>query len=187
MKCVIAFGYRITRLRYSSKETWYQHACCSFKILVWRLHYVFNILMGTCYVHAHIRQIVGCVYPQMLHSFLNKLFNDYYEYSLCMFRSILELIVLLKDCSCAVACNISFPIVWCAIVLLAIEYPLTSSRLACQLVKAGKKIYYLLILFVNVDSLILNSWSVGIDMHNQCLTGDKTMNPRKSKFYELSY
>ena len=38
------------------------------------------------------------------------------KYYLCMFQSILELIVLLKSCLCAVACSISCPIVWCAII-----------------------------------------------------------------------
>ena len=33
-----------------------------------------------------------------------------------MFQSIIESIVLLKNCSCAVVYSISFPIVWCAIV-----------------------------------------------------------------------
>ena len=114
---------RVWHVQYSSKATWYLHACCSLKIVRWRLHHAFNIWMGPCYIRAHIRQIVGHLYPPTLHSFLNKLFNETlisnvytwwtYEYCLCMFQSILESNILLKNCSHAVACSISFLVVWC--------------------------------------------------------------------------
>ena len=56
-------------LWYSSKATWYLHACCRLKILGWRLHHMFNIWMGACYARTRTRQIIGCVHPQMFHLF----------------------------------------------------------------------------------------------------------------------
>ena len=56
-------------LQCSSKATWYPHTCCSLKFLVWRSHHVFNIWTCTRYICDRIRQIVGCVYQRMLHSF----------------------------------------------------------------------------------------------------------------------
>ena len=54
---------------YSSKATWYPHACCSLKFLMWRLYHVFNIGTGAHYICARIRQIVRRVYPWILHLF----------------------------------------------------------------------------------------------------------------------
>ena len=56
-------------IRYSSKVTWYPHACCRLNIVEWRLHHAFNIWTGTHYVHARNRQIVWHVHPRMLHLF----------------------------------------------------------------------------------------------------------------------
>ena len=79
------------------------------------LNCALNIWTGTRYVCACIRLIIGHVYPQALHSFLN---NKFYwhliliVYTGCTYESILELTVLLKNCSRTVACSILCPIVW---------------------------------------------------------------------------
>ena len=109
-------------IRYSSKATWYPHACCRLEILGWRLHHAVNIRTGTRYVRACVRQIIERVHPWTLHPFwMNFLIFVVfiwwtYQYCLYMFRSMLESFVLLKGCSHAVACSIPCPIVWRAIV-----------------------------------------------------------------------
>ena len=58
-------------LWYSSNATWYLHACCSLKFLVWRLHHAFNIWTGARYICACIRQIVRRVYQLTFHLNVN--------------------------------------------------------------------------------------------------------------------
>ena len=112
-----------TKVRYSSKATWYPHACTAWNfscedyimcsIFEW-VPVTFVLASGkllgvytrTRSTHFWINFLILIVYTQWT-----------YEYCLCMFQSILKFIVLLKNCSRAVACGISFPIVWCAIVL----------------------------------------------------------------------
>ena len=110
-------------VRYSSKATWYLHACCKLNTLRWRWHHVFNIWMAAHYVRAHIRQIIWCVHPWTLHSFWMKFLIKpiilivytrwTYEYCFCMLQLNLESIVLLKSCHlCAVPHALLFGLMW---------------------------------------------------------------------------
>ena len=136
---------------YSSKATtWYLHLWSSLKFLVWRLHHEFNIWMGARYICALIWQIVRCVYPRMFHSFwINFLMKLNIN---CIYTMNLQTLSLyvpinpwidsptekLLTCSCVQYlipfCLVCYYLVWKMDPLLVIKSPLTSSRLACQLV-----------------------------------------------------
>ena len=126
---------------YSSKATWYLHVCCSLKILGWRLHHTFNIWMSVCYVHAHIRQIVGYMYPGTLHSFFINILlklniNCIYMMNLWILSLYVSIdawidcpTVKLLTCSCVqyliLYCLVCYHLVWRIDPLLVTDSPLT--------------------------------------------------------------
>ena len=110
----------IEYIQYSSKATWYPHACCRLNIVGWRLHYAFNIWTGTSYICARIRQIVWHVHLQMLHSFWMN-FNETYNINSIykMNLRILSLYILIDPLSYWKAAHMQY--ISCPAVCLGVE------------------------------------------------------------------
>ena len=138
------------KVQYSSKATWYLHACCSLKFLVWRLHHARSVFERVLVMFTIASGKSPEMYPRTFHSFwINFLMKLNINCICTMNLQTLSLYVPIDPwvesptekplmCSCVQYlipyCLVCYRLVWKMYYLLAIESPLTSSCLARQLV-----------------------------------------------------